>query len=390
LADSNGKPSQWTCEQTHYCFRDTAVKRSGSASYKITGNTGAWFNVSQEVAASAGTPYTFDGYMSIPTIAGMTVETRLQFLNGSGGSIADNLMSTRTTTTSGFTNINGTYTAPAGTTKARVVVFIKDLNGTVYLDDFSLNGGSGGGDTQAPTAPTGLAAPSKTQTSVTLTWNASTDNVGVTGYDIYNGSTLSGSTTGATSFTVTGLTPGTTYSFTVKAKDAAGNASAASSALSVTTSAVSNLLQNPGFETDNGSGKPANWTSDKIWYISRDTATKRSGSASLKIASTDGAWFSTQQSVAATAGTAYTFGGYINVTASTGAKIDVLVEFTNGSGTVLATHTAATYHGTTTSGWTNMNGTYTAPSGTTGARVVIRTLDMNGTVYLDDLSLAPV
>ncbi|MNU96443.1 Mannan endo-1,4-beta-mannosidase precursor [compost metagenome] len=90
-------------------------------------------------------------------------------------------------------------------------------------------------DTTAPTAPTNLASTSKTDTTVTLTWAASTDNVGVAGYDIYRGTTLAGSTT-ATSYTVTGLTAGTAYSFTVKAKDAAGNVSAASGALSVTTS----------------------------------------------------------------------------------------------------------------------------------------------------------
>jgi chitodextrinase len=97
-------------------------------------------------------------------------------------------------------------------------------------------GGSGGGDTQAPTAPSGLTSPSKTSTSVSLSWTASTDNVAVTGYDVYNGSTLAGSASGTT-FTVSGLTANTAYAFTVKAKDAAGNASAASNALSVTTNA---------------------------------------------------------------------------------------------------------------------------------------------------------
>jgi hypothetical protein len=102
---------------------------------------------------------------------------------------------------------------------------------------YEWTGSGGGGDTQAPTAPTGLSAPSKTSTSVTLSWTASTDNVGVTGYDVYRGATLCGSTA-TTSFTCTGLAANTAYSFTVKAKDAAGNASAASSALGVTTNAA--------------------------------------------------------------------------------------------------------------------------------------------------------
>ncbi|WP_233566620.1 fibronectin type III domain-containing protein [Cohnella endophytica] len=96
---------------------------------------------------------------------------------------------------------------------------------------------AGGGDTQAPTAPTNLTSPSKTSTSVNLSWTASTDNVGVTGYDIYKGGALAGSTTGATTFTVSGLTANTVYTFTVKAKDAAGNVSAASGSLNVTTNA---------------------------------------------------------------------------------------------------------------------------------------------------------
>ncbi|WP_425331861.1 cellulase family glycosylhydrolase [Paenibacillus sonchi] len=93
-------------------------------------------------------------------------------------------------------------------------------------------------DTIPPTPPTDLKSPSKTATSISLTWTASTDNVGVTGYDIYNGTALAGSST-TTSYTVTGLTANTAYSFTVKAKDAAMNISAASTALSVTTSAIS-------------------------------------------------------------------------------------------------------------------------------------------------------
>ena len=89
-------------------------------------------------------------------------------------------------------------------------------------------------DTTPPTAPAGLAVSASTTTSVSLGWSASTDNVGVTGYRVYSGSSQVASTTG-TSATVTGLTPGTSYTFTVKALDAAGNVSPASNAATVTT-----------------------------------------------------------------------------------------------------------------------------------------------------------
>ncbi|WP_433764280.1 endonuclease [Flavobacterium ginsenosidimutans] len=95
-------------------------------------------------------------------------------------------------------------------------------------------GGTSSGDTQAPTAPTSLASTAKTATSITLSWTASTDNVAVTGYDIYANSVLKTTVTGLTG-TITGLTASTSYSIYVKAKDAAGNASASSNTISVTT-----------------------------------------------------------------------------------------------------------------------------------------------------------
>lgn len=100
--------------------------------------------------------------------------------------------------------------------------------GTAY------SSGSGGGDTVAPSAPSNLAASGTTSVATTLSWTASTDNVGVTGYYVYSGSSLLGNTA-STSASITGLTASTTYSFSVKAKDAAGNASASSNVLSVTT-----------------------------------------------------------------------------------------------------------------------------------------------------------
>lgn len=92
----------------------------------------------------------------------------------------------------------------------------------------------GSSDTVAPSAPTALAASGTTGATTNLSWTASTDNVAVTGYDIYEGTTLKGSSA-TTTYTVTGLTALTAYSFSVKAKDAAGNVSTASNTVNVTT-----------------------------------------------------------------------------------------------------------------------------------------------------------
>ncbi|MFE0558914.1 PQQ-dependent sugar dehydrogenase [Paenibacillus sp. NPDC058910] len=105
-------------------------------------------------------------------------------------------------------------------------------------------------DTQAPTAPTELESSSKTSSSVHLTWTASTDDVGVYEYDIYRNGSLAGSTS-ATSFKVTGLTANTTYSFTVKARDLAGNISEASQALSVKTNPASSDPYTPEVVANN-------------------------------------------------------------------------------------------------------------------------------------------
>jgi subtilisin family serine protease len=97
----------------------------------------------------------------------------------------------------------------------------------------------GTSDTTAPSVPGTPVASSVTATSASLTWTASTDNVGVTGYDVQRSvgggafTTVGSPTTN--SYAATGLTASTAYQFRVRAKDAAGNTSAYSSAVSFTT-----------------------------------------------------------------------------------------------------------------------------------------------------------
>jgi len=89
-------------------------------------------------------------------------------------------------------------------------------------------------DTQAPTTVTGLAVSGTTSSSISLAWNASTDNVAVTSYNVYMNGSLK-TTVSSTSATISGLSASTTYSFYIVAKDAAGNSSANSSTVSGTT-----------------------------------------------------------------------------------------------------------------------------------------------------------
>jgi len=117
-------------------------------------------------------------------------------------------------------------------------IMVKGTN-HIFFDvsnaNFTITAGST--DTVAPSAPTNLAASGTTQTTTNLSWTASTDNVGVTGYDVYQNGVFKANTA-STSYGVTGLTASTAYSFYVIAKDAAGNASAASNTVNVTTLAA--------------------------------------------------------------------------------------------------------------------------------------------------------
>ena len=101
--------------------------------------------------------------------------------------------------------------------------------------------GGGDPDDEPPTTPGTPAASGVTSSSVTLSWSAATDGVGVTGYDVYRAPGASGGTfalvgsTSTTSFTDSGLSPSTTYRYHVRARDAAGNVSANSGPVAVTT-----------------------------------------------------------------------------------------------------------------------------------------------------------
>jgi hypothetical protein len=110
--------------------------------------------------------------------------------------------------------------------------------GCLYLSDFTLV------DMQKPTAPNGLSASNITTSSFNLSWTASTDNVGVTGYQVFKDGTLLG-TTAATNYSVSGLSSSTTYAMTVKAYDAANNVSDASTAYNVTTASTLRDPENP-------------------------------------------------------------------------------------------------------------------------------------------------
>ena len=122
-------------------------------------------------------------------------------------------------------------------------------------------------DTQPPSAPTNLTTRNVSEKSVELSWTASTDNVKVTSYDIYNGNARLVATN-TTSFTIEGLSAGSNYTFTVTAKDAEGNESPHSTSVSVTT--LSPDVQAPSVPAGLRSTAVTGYSIDFTWDRSTD------------------------------------------------------------------------------------------------------------------------
>jgi galactitol-specific phosphotransferase system IIB component len=215
----SGGLSPWSCSGNLGSVVSSPV-HSGSKALAGAVSSSDNAQCSQTVAVQPNTTYTLSGW----------VRGSYVYLGVDGGP------STWTTSPSAYSQLTVSFTTGAAQTSARIYVHGWYAQGTYYADDISLDGpgGGGGSDTQAPTAPSGLTATGKTSSSVSLKWNAATDNTGVTAYDVYSGANQVLSVSG-TSATVSGLSPATSYTFTVKARDAAGNVSAASNAVTVTT-----------------------------------------------------------------------------------------------------------------------------------------------------------
>jgi chitodextrinase len=175
-----------------------------------------------------------------------------------------------------------------------------------------------GSDTTPPTPPTGLAAAASSSTQIGLTWIASTDNVGVTGYRIERctGSGCSsfvqiGTTTGATTFSNSGLTASTSYSYRVRATDAAGHLSNFSNTASATTPSSGGSI------TVSVSPRRGGLTTSRTLSITA-TLTNDKGNQGVTWSSTGGGSFSptTSTSGNAVTFTAPTSAGVVTITAT--------------------------------------------------------------------------
>ena len=140
----------------------------------------------------------------------------------------------------------------------------------VLLDNISiLPEGVGAEDTEAPSAVTDVSSSNTTSTGTQLNWSASTDNVGVTNYEVFQNGVSIANTGTATTFTVTGLSASTSYDFTVFAEDAEGNVSAIGNTETVVTGAAVDT-EAPSAVTDVSSSNTTSTGTQLNWSASTD------------------------------------------------------------------------------------------------------------------------
>ena len=185
-------------------------------------------NGANGVATNASVSATFSEAMTNSTLTTASVK----LATTSGAAVA------------GTVNVNGTTAtftpsaALAGGTQytATITTAAKDAAGNALVADYVWNFTTGVvPDTTAPSTPAGLTASAVSQSQINLSWSASTDNVAVTGYRVYRGGALITTVGTVTTYQNTGLSASTSYTYTVQAIDAAGNASGQSTVASATT-----------------------------------------------------------------------------------------------------------------------------------------------------------
>ncbi len=178
-----------------------------------------------------------NSYISSPWVANTNGLPRLQMLINSSGQVT--LKGTRSSSSTELEDLNTLDNSNFN------VVDISSNNVTISITNIDEGGGdvmSGSitaiqncnSSTQEPTPPT-LSSTAQTDTTVDLSWSGATDDVAVTGYNVYQNGSLITTLGNITTYQVTGLTASTEYNFTVTALDAAGNESVVSNVVAATT-----------------------------------------------------------------------------------------------------------------------------------------------------------
>jgi chitin-binding protein len=162
---------------------------------------------------------------------------------------------------------------PANRSGYHVILAIWDVADTVnaFYNVIDVNVTGGSNDSAAPSAPSRLLSTGATSSTVDLAWAASSDDVGVAGYTVLRDGAVIGATP-TTRYTDTGLAAGRAYVYSVRAGDAAGNTSASSTSVTVTTTPAAALkdTQSPAAPVGLHSMGVSESTVDLMWSASTD------------------------------------------------------------------------------------------------------------------------
>lgn len=265
--------------------------RGGSEVFWVYGSTG------QAQVAFRNNVVVYDGFQRFSSAAGVLLQNNV-FFSPSGNPLG------RPADPSDLVGVSPRFASAADLRLSVGSVAISHARTGPFSTDFEGRAISGLPDAGAyefpsnspqditrPTAPAQLKASVVTSSGFRLSWSASSDDGQVLGYDVYrNGEVLATTTT--TSVDIGALAANSTHTLTVRAKDAAGQASLPSAALTVSTLPPPNLLTNPGFESGT-----SGWSGSGARIAS--TSQRSEGALGLAVSSRTGPASGPQQDITA-------------------------------------------------------------------------------------------
>ncbi|TAK35514.1 MAG: hypothetical protein EPO21_05755 [Chloroflexota bacterium] len=315
---------------------ETTVVRAGARAFHFVGKSAGPY-VQQEVAVTPGEAITFSGWVNVPVRNyGMNGMIELQVLNANKGLLASYSLYTFSDLTDGWVPVSDSRVLPASTAYVRLRVRFLNLDGAVYLDDLSLTSTSGQSATPTHTAawtprPSNTSTPTAVETSTPTPTGTATP------------------------------TPTQTEGAPV----------------------AQEWLVNSGFEEGLEGWQRPSWFA-AVAYVG--TAVAHSGARAFHFVGRSAGPF-IQQEVAAPAGETVTFSGWVNVPVR-GYGMNGMIELQvlNANKGLLAGYNLHSFSNVT-GGWIPISDSRVLPASTAYVRLQVRFLNLDGAVYLDDLSL---
>ena len=251
-----------TIRGTSTTYSDMSASSATSYTYTVAAydTAGNISSQSSPVSATTQAPASFDFSLSTPLNASVTQGSSVinsitaSLESGTTASVSFSASGLPSGATSSFSPLSctpactSTFTisAPASTPVGTYTIAIAGTKGFLtHTTSFVLTVSATPipADTAPPSIPANLSASPVSSSQINLSWTTSTDNVAVTGYKVYRGGSLIASPGNTTSYSDTGLSPSTNYTYTVAAYDAAGNISAQSAPYSISTAPLLSQLQ---------------------------------------------------------------------------------------------------------------------------------------------------